>query len=82
PVRSLGNLPGAEASKEAAQGYAIVGDGVAGGSFRNLIEHMRVTEARGTVLDWVFHPRLRSAKEWLTKAYVESVRNPKLLKAQ
>ena len=82
PVRSLGTLPGAEASKEAAQGYAMVGDGVAGGPFRNLIEHMRITEARGTVLDWVFHPRLSSAKEWLTKAYVESVRNPKLLKAQ
>jgi len=82
PVRVLGTLPGAETAKEAAQGYAMVGDGVAGGFFSDLIKHMQITEACGTVLDWVFHPRLNSAKEWLYKAYIESVKNPKLLKIQ
>ncbi|KYH42041.1 MAG: butyrate kinase [Candidatus Bathyarchaeota archaeon B63] len=78
PVRNLGMLRGAEASKEAAQGYAVVADGIAGGEFSGLIRHMRIGEASGTVMSWVYHPRLREAKERLLRAYVESVKNPKL----
>lgn len=78
PVRQIGGLPGARLAKEAAQGYAVVGEGLAGGRFKELVEHMRIREARGTVLDWVFHPRLKEAKERLRRAYSESVRNPKL----
>ena len=78
PVVQLRGLPGARISKEAAQGYAIVGEGLAGGVFKKLIDHMRINEARGTVLDWVIHPRLVKAKEELRRAYTESVKNPKL----
>ena len=78
PVRRLNNLPGAKISKEAAQGYAIIGEGIAGGVFSDLIKHMRIDEARGTVLNWVFHPRLKNAKEKLLKTYIETVREPKL----
>jgi len=78
PVRQLNNLPGAKISKEAAQGYAIIGEGIAGGVFSDLIKHMRIDEARGTVLNWVFHPRLKNAKEKLLKTYIETVREPKL----
>jgi len=78
PVRQLNNLPGAKISKEAAQGYAIIGEGIAGGVFSDLIKHMRIDEARGTVLNWVFHPRLKNAKERLLKTYIETVREPKL----
>ena len=78
PVRSLGTLPGAKISKEAAQGYAMIGEGIAGGELSSLIRHMRITEARGTVLSWVFHPRLKAAKENLVETYVKSVKNPKL----
>jgi len=78
PVRSLGMLPGARISKEAAQGYAMIGEGVAGGEFSDLIKHMQITDARGTVLSWVFHPRLKVAKENLLRTYVETVRKPKL----
>jgi len=78
PVRRLNNLPGAKISKEAAQGYAIIGEGIAGGIFSDLIKHMRIDEARGTVLNWVFHPRLKNAKERLLKTYIETVREPKL----
>ena len=74
PVRQLNNLPGAKISKEAAQGYAIIGEGIAGGVFSDLIKHMRIDEARGTVLNWVFHPRLKNAKEKLLKTYTETVR--------
>jgi len=78
PVRSLGTLPGAKISKEAAQGYAMIGEGIAGGELSSLIKHMRITDARGTVLSWVFHPRLKAAKENLAETYVKSVKNPKL----
>jgi len=78
PVRSLSMLPGAEVSKEAAQGYAMVGEGIAGGVFNQLVKHMRIVDARGTVLNWVFHPRLKIAKENLLGTYVKSVKNPKL----
>jgi len=78
PVRILGMLRGAKISKEAAQGYAMIGEGINGGVFSDLIRHMRITDARGTVLNWVFHPRLKAAKENLLEAYVESVKNPKL----
>jgi len=78
PIRTLRMLPGARIAKEAAQGYAIVGEGIAGGVFSDLIKHMRITDARGTVLNWVFHPRLKIAKEYLLRSYVESVKNPKL----
>jgi len=30
------------------------------------------------VLNWVFHPRLKNAKEKLLKTYIETVREPKL----
>jgi len=39
-------------AKEAAQGAALVADGLAGGKAKQLIEHMGIREARGTVLDY------------------------------
>ncbi len=78
PVRGLKGLEGAKISKEAAQGYAIVAEGVAGGQFYSLVKYMGILEARGTVLDWVYHPRLQEAKERLRRVYTEVVHNPKL----
>ena len=49
PVRPIGGL-GAHV-KEAAQGAALIADGLAGGTHRNVIEAMRLRESRGTVLD-------------------------------
>lgn len=78
PVRRLRGLDGSGVAKEAAQGYAVVAEGVAGGVFSNLIKHMGIPDARGTVLDWVYHPRILRAKERLRRTYAEVVRNPKL----
>ena len=78
PVRRLRGLEGAKVAKEAAQGYAVVAEGVADGVFSNLIKHMGILDARGTVLDWVYHPRVLEAKERLRRTYAEVVRNPKL----
>lgn len=47
-------------SKEAAQGAALIANGLAGGFAKNLVEHMRIREARGTVLDNIFIADLRS----------------------
>ena len=57
-VRRIGSLKGAARSKEAAQGYALVAEGLAGGFFRELVEWMKIGEAKGTVLDYIFHEKI------------------------
>ncbi|MEM0444587.1 MAG: DUF1464 family protein [Nitrososphaerota archaeon] len=51
PVSRVGGFKAA--SKEAAQGAALIANGLAGGFAEGLIEHMRIREAGGTVLDYV-----------------------------
>jgi len=41
-------------SKAAAQGYAVVGNGLCGGCFQRLVQHMMIDRAEGSVLDHVF----------------------------
>lgn len=43
-------------AKEAAQGSAIIGDGLAGGQFMELVEHVEIKKSRGSVLDYVKLP--------------------------
>jgi len=73
PVRRLRGLRGAKLSKEAGQGYAIMAEGFAGGFFRDLVDRVGVREARGTVLDWVYHPRLAGVRERLVEAYKKAL---------
>jgi predicted butyrate kinase (DUF1464 family) len=49
PVRPLGGF--APSVKEAAQGAALIADGLAGGAHRGVVEAMRLRECRGSVLD-------------------------------
>lgn len=44
----------ASSSKEAAQGAALIADGLAGGSNRALVETMALRDSRGTVLDHLY----------------------------
>ena len=74
PVRRIKGLRGASFSKEAGQGYAVVAEGIANGYFKELIKHMGILQARGTVMDWVIHPRLADARERLVNAYKKSVK--------
>ncbi len=78
PIRRIGLLKGALKSKEAAQGYAIVGEGLLGGVFAKLVKHMEIDRACGTVFSWVTHPRAALARNRVINAYLESVANPKL----
>jgi predicted butyrate kinase (DUF1464 family) len=41
-------------AKHGAQGAAIIADGLAGGEHRDLVEHMRIRHASGTVLDHLY----------------------------
>lgn len=52
PVRRVEGL--ASVAKEAAQGAAILADGLAGGRNQELVEVMEIKEARGTALDHIY----------------------------
>ena len=49
-VKSLGNLPGATV-RHAAQGAAILADGLAGGRFEPIVEVLRIRAAAGSSID-------------------------------
>jgi predicted butyrate kinase (DUF1464 family) len=51
-VVSLESLPGAWV-KEAAQGAALIADGLAGGRFAKLVHDLKLRGSAGTVLDWL-----------------------------
>ena len=65
PVVRVGWLSGVKDVKETSQGYAMVGDGVAGGRFKGLIDWMRIKEAKGTAMDHIFHPKFTGFRERL-----------------
>lgn len=56
PVCRLDSLPGAWV-KHAAQGSALLADGLAGGTWTPLVEQLQLRGAAGTVLDFLHHPR-------------------------
>lgn len=51
PVHRISGI--AHVAKEAAQGAALIADGMAGGQYAGLVETMRLKEASGTVLDYI-----------------------------
>jgi predicted butyrate kinase (DUF1464 family) len=55
-VKVMKGLPGARSVKETAQGYSLVGDGLTGGVFKDLITHVKVDGAVGSALDYVLIP--------------------------
>lgn len=62
-VVGLPSLEGAWV-KEAAQGAALIADGLAGGQFHPITDALRLREASGTVLDWLIHPRAAEVRAW------------------
>ncbi len=49
--------------KEAAQGAALIADGLAGGKYEDLIEVMRIKKAKGTSLDYILLPEIETLKK-------------------
>ncbi len=58
-------LGGFAAVKHAAQGAALLADGLAGGRHRDLVETMRIRHASGTVLDHLFSVPATAARRQL-----------------
>ena len=54
PVHRMTGLPTVQIAKEAAQGAAIIANGLANGKFKSLIETMKLSDAKGTVLDYIY----------------------------
>jgi predicted butyrate kinase (DUF1464 family) len=61
-VRRLGALPGAWV-KHAAQGAAVIADGLAGGRSTDVVRRLELHRAAGTVLDWLCYPRAAEVRE-------------------
>ncbi len=74
PVKRVEGLKGASVSKEAAQGYALIAEGIAGGYFKELVDHVGIKEARGTLGDYLYHPKLRGLRDRLVNAYKRYLR--------
>ncbi len=73
-TRKSALLKKARISKEAAQGYAIIGEGLTdNGFFKNLIEQLEIKKAKGTVFDWIIHPKLKKLKKHIRKIYYQSL---------
>ncbi|MEM3678096.1 MAG: DUF1464 family protein [Candidatus Bathyarchaeia archaeon] len=66
-------------AKEAAQGAALMANGIEGGRYEELIEVMRIKEAAGTVFDHIFLPGLnrgsggRRAEKQLTQVLLRYI---------
>jgi len=56
-------------TKEAAQGAAIIANGLAGGANKPLIEVLKIKEAKGTILDNIYVTPTQRLKEWLKNTY-------------
>ncbi len=57
PTKDVEWLPDVKKTKEAAQGYAMVADGLIDGKFSELVNWMEIKKARGTALDYIYHPK-------------------------
>jgi len=77
-VVTVSGIKGAIEVKEAAQGYAAIGEGLVGGHYRELVEHTEISRACGTVADYIIHPRALRMRERIQQTYREVVVKPKL----
>lgn len=62
-VEPIASLDGAWV-KHAAQGAALIAEGLAGGSFRDIVERLELCSASGTALDGLRHPRADEVRRW------------------
>ncbi len=49
--------------KEAAQGAALIANGIAGGKYKELIDLMKLRDAKGTSLDYILLPEIKNLKK-------------------
>jgi len=56
-------------AKDVAQGAAIIANGIEGGEYAPLVDTMRIKEAKGTVLDYIYFP------DWKVNDVVSKLKN-------
>lgn len=56
-------------AKDVAQGAAIIANGIEGGEYAPLVDTMRIKEAKGTVLDYIYIP------DWKVSDVVNKLKN-------
>ncbi len=70
PVRRLGGLKDAKTAKHAAQGAAILADGLAGGRYKKIADIMQIKNAKGTLLDHIYFQKIgKNSREILQKIW-------------
>jgi predicted butyrate kinase (DUF1464 family) len=74
--RNIG-LEGYKIAKEAAQGYAVIAEGLAHGYFEKMLQHAGIFEAHGTIMDYIIHPSLKKQVEAHKRAYKKSLKKEK-----
>ncbi len=62
PVRRLEGFD-VKKVKEASQGAALIANGLAGGEFGEIVEVMKIREAKGTSLDYILLPEIEALKK-------------------
>ncbi|HEY9206480.1 MAG TPA: DUF1464 family protein [Candidatus Methanoperedens sp.] len=62
PVRRLEGFR-VKKVKEAAQGAALIADGLYGGEYKELVDIMKIREAKGTSLDYILLPEIEQVKK-------------------
>ncbi|MHA1753452.1 MAG: DUF1464 family protein [Candidatus Helarchaeota archaeon] len=55
PLRNISGLAGAKYTKEAAQGAALIANGLADGQYKKLIENMKIKDASGSIFDNIYY---------------------------
>ncbi|MFX1451615.1 MAG: DUF1464 family protein [Promethearchaeota archaeon] len=63
PIRKIEGLENAKIAKTAAQGAAIIADGLIGGQFKELLEISRLKEAKGSNLDFLYFKQIDEIKK-------------------
>ncbi len=76
PVRRIGGI--ANIAKEAAQGAALIANGMLKGQLVDLVDTMRLREARGTVLDYIHVDAAEELKQKYLKSFHIPTPNPHL----
>jgi predicted butyrate kinase (DUF1464 family) len=61
PIRRLKGFP-VKKVKEAAQGAALLANGLIGGKYMELVDIMKIKEAKGTSLDYILLPEIENLK--------------------
>jgi predicted butyrate kinase (DUF1464 family) len=55
----------------------MIGDGIAGGVFRDVVDHMRIEDACGTVVDYIIHPEALGLRDRIRDLYRRLVVKPR-----